>query len=266
MEHASDLDPSGFDYIYVDWAHLRRPLMSRLGLASDRVLTAGRGVRDAEPEPRDSTPERDPYRVALLAGPEVSLRLAVEMLGDLRRHDDRFSVEILTESSPDAQPAFPAPGADHRGVTVCPIDTDSALRAALARTSFLVATSSAVEQYAQVVLQAKKAGLVVLASESAMAAELILTEYDGVLLEEDAGSPEFAKACAAQILRVSNDHELSARLRTRAASEALSWRAVARQWVAHWNRLAAHAPSRGPPAGQRRDGCLERGALRAGGG
>jgi len=218
MEVVRDLDPADFDHVYSVWAHLRRDFLAWSGLPSDRVLTTGVGVSDRAAVTPAPTPS-DPYRVLLLAGAEPALPLAAEILQGLREHDSRFSVEILGEPDATAE--------------------------ALARARIVVATRSAIEAQADLVVRARKAGLIVLAPDGGIAPELILPEYDGVLVEEDSKSPAFPKACVTAVLRLRDDGELAERFSARARTEPLSWHAVAREWMAHWGRL--DAPAAGLP-------------------
>ena len=222
-EPVTGLDPRDFDCVYVTWAELRRHVLARSGLASDRVLTTGLGVSSRGTPIAPARSERDPYRVALLAGSEPARALAAEILRGLRELDSRFSVEIL--GGPDVE---------------------DELDNAVAQTSVLVVTGPVADDQADLVIRAKKAGAVVVAADGGAAAEVILPDYDGVLLEEAPDSPAFAKACVAQILRLRDDRELAERLRARAMTEPLSWHAIARQWVAHWRRLAAPADATPP--------------------
>jgi len=49
----------------------------------------------------------------------------------------------------------------------------------------LVVTRSAAELYADIVIRARKAGLIVVVPDGGTASELVFSRYDGVLLEED---------------------------------------------------------------------------------
>ena len=239
-----DYDPADFDYVCVTWAHLRRSVRALWGLASDRVLTTGLGVSGRRAVAPSTTSGRDPHRVALLAGSEPALPLAAEILQGLREHDSRFGVEIL--GAPEGG-GVAETVATHAGLSVRSGRDDEALDAALAMTSVLVVTRSAAEDQSDFVIRARHAGAIVVAADGPTASELVLPEYDGVLLEDAPESPAFVKACVAQVLRLRDDGELSRRLRARAMTEPLSWAAIARQWVAHWGRLAAPERRSPPP-------------------
>lgn len=240
-----DFDPADFDCVYVTWAHLRRRVLELWGLASDRVLTTGlggSGRRAAAPPPMS---ERDPHRVALLAGSEPALPLAAEILQGLRTHDSRFRVEIL--GVPAAGDLAETVVGTYVGLSVRSWRDDDEVDAALGQTRVLVVTRSAADGQADLVIRARNAGAVVVAADGPTASELVLPEYDGVLLEDAPESPAFVKACVAQVLRLRDDGELSQRLSAHAMTEPLSWPAIAHQWVRHWGRLAALETDSKPP-------------------
>jgi hypothetical protein len=243
IELVRSLDPADFDYVYVTWAHLRPDILAWSGLASDRVLTTGLGVSDRLAGTPPTAPERDPYRVVLLAGAEPALPIAAEILRGLREHDARFSVEILGELGVGGL----GPAAADAGVSMRSTPRERELSEALAKTGVLVVTRSAADRQADIVVGARQAGLIVVAPEGGTASELIFPECDGVLVEEDSESPAFPKACVTAVLRLRDDSELAERFRTGAMTEPLSWRAVAREWVAHWRRLDAPAAAAQTP-------------------
>jgi hypothetical protein len=226
-------DPAAFDYVYVAWAHLRPAVLAWSGLASDRVLTTGLAVSEPVPAAPTPTAARDSHRVTLLTGSEPALPMATEILRALRRHDSRFSVEILGE--PDA--ADVSPSAIRAGVPARAPRSEGERSDTSAKAGILVVTRSAAERDADVVIRARKAGLVVVAPAGGTASELVFPEYDGVLLDEDSASSAFPEACATAVRQLCDDTQRAERLRARAMSEPLSWHAIAREWVAHWERL-----------------------------
>jgi glycosyltransferase involved in cell wall biosynthesis len=244
IELVRNLDPADFDYVYAAWAHLRPDLLAWSGLAADRVLTTGLGVSGRVAVTPPTPPERDPHRVVLLAGSEPALPVAAEILRGLREHDARFSVEILGELDGGGL----GPAAADAGVSLRSTRREDELSEVLAKTGVLVVTGSAADRQADIVVLARKSGVIVVAPDRGTASEVVFPEYDGVLLEEDSESPEFPKACVTAVLRLRDDSELAERFRARAMTEPLSWRAVAREWVAHWGRLdASAAAAQRPP-------------------
>jgi hypothetical protein len=214
MGWVDQLDAARFDAVYVAWAHLRSAVLAWSGLPSDRVLTTGLGAPTRSTTP---TPVRrdDARRVLFLAGSEPAVPIARDILGGLHEHDERFAVEILDASD------------------------DDDLDAALAGAALLVVSRSGAEAHPDVMIRARQAGVLVVAATGEIAAEVMFPDYDGVLVDEEAGSPAFAKACEAAIVQFTDEPARAAQFRARAMDEPLAWERIAREWVAHWTRTEA---------------------------
>lgn len=232
--------PANYDYIYTASNFMRSCVTQTWGAAARQIFTCPRGVVPqfyAAP-----VPKRDPYRLAYSGHPEKGLPAALAVLQQLRAVDSRFHLHVFGGHALWGQPEAPQPA--QAGVHYCGVLGQRALARALQGCGFALALQTRQEPFGMAVLEAQRAGCVVIASAVGAFPEIVSAGVDGFLL---AGAPAAAVAAAAEIiLELLQQPQRLQAVRNAAQCAALPWDAVAAAYAQHWAWALNGAM---PPAG-----------------
>ena len=125
----------------------------------------------------------------------------------------------------------------------------SALVPHLFQYEYLLAPQAMEEGFGIGLQEAKRAGMIVIASEVGAFAELVRHDQDGFLIAE----PHETAACHDRmtrlVLTLSRDPDRRARIRGNALQTPWSWRTAAQTWSAHWDHVLADGRAGGEATG-----------------
>ncbi len=232
----ADLDVVAPDFVYAASNFLRRVCIERWGVPASQVVVFYNGLRqDAFAEAEARGMPRDPFGIAYIGPPEKGLAASLEVLRRLRVADARFHLDVfgggrLWGRGDEAPP--PEPGLIFHGML-----GQSALVPRLFEYEYLLAPQAMEEGFGIGLQEAKRAGMIAIASEVGAFAELVRHGHDGFLITE----PHHTAAChdrmAELILTLSRDPDRRARVRAEALKTPWSWATTARNWTSHWDQV-----------------------------
>ena len=224
----ADCQPAAYDYIYTASNFMRRSVTQTWGAAARQIFTCPRGV-----VPEFYAPpmvQRNPYRLAYSGHPQKGLAEALEVLQLLRAIDARFHLHVFGGRALWGQPEAAQPA--QAGVQYCGVLGQRALARALQGCGFALALQTRQEPFGMAVLEAQRAGCVVIASAAGAFPEIVASGVDGFLLP---GAPAAAVAAAAEIiLELLQQPQRLQAVRAAAQSAALPWEVVAAAYAQHW--------------------------------
>ena len=238
----ADLDVAAPDFVYAASNFLRRVCIERWGIAAPRLFVCYNGLNQAAFEAAEAhAGARDPFALAYIGPPEKGLAASLEVLRRLRAADERFHLDIFGGGRlwgrTDEAPA-PEPGLTFHGML-----GQSALVPRLFQYEYLLAPQAMEEGFGIGLQEAKRAGMIVIASEVGAFAELVRHDQDGFLIAE----PHETAACHDRmtrlVLTLSGDPVRRARIRRNALQTPWSWRTAAQTWAAHWDHVLADRPA-----------------------
>jgi glycosyltransferase involved in cell wall biosynthesis len=220
--------PANYDYIYTASNFMRSCVTQNWGAAARQIFTCPRGVVPEFYAP--PAPARDPFRLAYSGHPEKGLPAALAVLRQLRAVDARFHLQVFGGHALWGQPQAPQPA--QAGVHYCGVLGQRALARALQGCGFALALQARQEPFGMAVLEAQRAGCVVIASAAGAFPEIVDSGVDGFLLP---GAPAGAVAATAGlILELLQQPQRLQALRNAAQCAALPWSVVAAAYAQHW--------------------------------
>lgn len=235
----SDLDVVAPDFVYAASNFLRRVCIERWGVPASRLFVCYNGVKqEAFAEAEARAIPRDPFGMAYIGPPEKGLAASLEVLRRLRIADARFHLDVFGGGRlwgrGDEAPA-PEPGLIFHGML-----GQAALVPRLFEYEYLLAPQAMEEGFGIGLQEAKRAGMIAIASDVGAFAELVRHGHDGFLVTE----PHHTAAChdrmAELILTLSRDPDRRARVRAHALGTPWSWTTSARSWTSHWDHVLGH--------------------------
>lgn len=245
--HGPDM-PGGFaaldaDCVYAVSNFIADAAHARWGLERARLFVAYNAFEErlfAHRWPR-RPPRRDPHRLAYFAHPSKGLDAAVEVVRRLRRFDPRFHLvvyggEALWGGQGGRRRA--EPGVIERGL----IGQRRLLRE-LQAAAFSIQLQAREEPGALAIVDALRAGCIILGSPVGCYPEMLLDGVDGFLIPGN-HTEEPAWSRAAEIVRaLASDADAAAALSRNAQLVPWDSDTMARVWSAHWEWWLAGRPA-----------------------
>jgi glycosyltransferase involved in cell wall biosynthesis len=251
--HRIEIEPLAPDYIYVASNFLRDAFVERWGLPPERVFVCYNGIQQERFEVAaadERTPSRDPFALVYIGPRAKGLDAAIRIQRRLRAEDPRYHLDVLGGNRLWSLPDPPTP--DEPGVRWVGLLGQSDLVPRLFGYEYCLAPQAMEEGFGIAVQEAKRAGVIVFASEVGAFGELIRTGQDGFLISEPHPSPAAEDHVVRVILQLAGDPAERARLRVNAMRTPWSWTLAARTWTAHWDHLLGRSRSstEPPPGGE----------------
>ncbi|MCJ7676209.1 MAG: glycosyltransferase family 4 protein [Anaerolineales bacterium] len=184
-------------------------------------------------------PERDPFQLIYFSHPSKGLETTLSILSELRRAEPRFHLEVAGGARlwGGAEAALiQADGVRDHGLL-----GQRALVPLLLRSTYAIQMQDREEPFGFSVIEAMRAGLVVVASPAGALAELIADGVDGVIVSGDHREPSTRQAAVEAILRLHEDPESRAAIVCRARVAASDTDTLARAWVEDWRARLGEA-------------------------
>ncbi len=236
--HLIEIEPLAPDYIYVPSNFLRDVCVERWGLPPERVFVTYNGIQQERFEAAaadERTPPRDPFALVYIGPKAKGLDAAIQVQRRLYAEDRRYHLDVVGGNRLWSQPDPPLPNAP--SVRLIGMLGQAELVPRLFQYEYCLAPQAMEEGFGIAVQEAKRAGVIVLASDVGAFGELICTGQDGFLVPEPHASPASDDHFVRVILRLASDPVERARLRATAMRTPWSWTLAARTWVAHWDQV-----------------------------
>ncbi len=241
--------PGGLSRVRWDWVYaksnfLRDVVVQDWGVSPEVVFVTYNGF-DAKVFQQEEMrpPPRDPFRLMYFSHPSKGLEAAVALVRSLRQRDPRYRLEVFGGNrlwGQEEEPFEPVDGVRYHGL----VGQRCIVRELLA-SGYALALQSREEPFGLAVLEAMRAGCVVLASAVGAYPELIRHGVDGFLLSGKPESSGVQEAARDLILALNARPEL--RLSVERAARTVPWDTdlIARTWAAHWHWCLERARPRG---------------------
>lgn len=230
---ADSLWALSYDYLYLPSNYMRGIAESRWEISPEKLFVVYNGIEEeyfAEPG-TSSAGGRDPFACVYLGYPQKGLGHAREVLRRLRTIDPRFHLDVIgghelrQEKSSEVEEE---PGLVFRGLL-----GQRMLARELSRYTYCIALQQRPEPFGIVVIEAQRAGVVVVASKVGAFPELIRDGINGFLIGAEAGSPASYDEATELISFLSGAPDVVGLVRGRASSCPWSWDLLSRTWLAH---------------------------------
>ena len=228
------LEETGFDCLYAVSNFVAGVAHREWGVPRDRIFV----TYNAFEEELFAAAERlglrrEPYRLVYFSHPSKGLETAIAVLWRLRAVDHRF--HLVAFGGPQLWGEAEAPAPAEEGVTYCGLVGHRQLAGELLQCRFSLHLQGREEPGALAIVDALRAGCILIGSPVGCYPEMVQDGSDGFLLAGDHTSAEVRDRAAARILRLVEDRALSAVVRGRAQSVPWDTDTMARVWSGHWD-------------------------------
>ena len=238
-----------YDFVYAPSNFVRRTAVTGWGVPTGKVFASHHGVQEANYPSRDRrSPGRNPYSLLYAGHPSKGLETAIAILRSLRKTDQRFHLHVYGDAGlwgETGQTPQPEVGITFHGTI-----GQRQLAREIQGCSFCINLQHRQEPFGMAVIEAMRAGCIVLASSVGAYPEIVTHGWDGFLLRGDPFSDHTRQAAASLILALVRNPEYVSFLRRNAIHTPLTWDQVARTWEGHWEWFLAGADRNTPPTHQ----------------
>ena len=222
-----------FDSVYALSNYVRDIAIKRWEISPRKIYVTHRGVKADFYESHEAK-LRNPFWLAYCGHPSKGLGAAIGVLKELRQKDDRYILHVFggrqlwgeLEEGFDEQP----------GVVYHGLVGQKQLAQELSRMGFCLNLQSREEPFGMVVIEAMRAGCIVIASKVGAFPELIRSGNNGFLIEGHKEVQAILRV-AKMILALNQNHTYSEQIRRHAISSPLPWEVLAQAWSGHWEWL-----------------------------
>lgn len=179
--------------------------------------------------------ERDPYRCIYFSHPSKGLIPAIKLIGHLRNMDPRFHLEVYGGEALWGQAAQSRE--DEQGVKFFGLLGQTDLSRKLLASSFAIQLQTRQEPGALAIVEAMRAGCIVIGSAVGCYPEYIDHGRDGLVYAGDPEDPDLLDEVATQIHRIRLLGHSADYVRQNASRIPWSSDAMADVWLSHWDWL-----------------------------
>ena len=233
--------PGGFDRLDVDCVYAVSNFIGEVvrrdwSVPSEKIFVVYNAFDDevfraAEREVSD----RDPFRLIYFSHPSKGLNAAISVLRKLRSIDPEYRLDVYggyrlwgqQERQFDSEA-----GVEYHGLV-----GQERLIQGLLRSSFSIQLQNREEPGALAIVEALRAGCVLLGSHVGCYPEYIKHGENGFLIAGNAETVQVHQNTADQILKLASDSEKLGTVREQASAALWSSMTMARVWTAHWDYL-----------------------------
>ena len=256
IEPPNGLSSYPYDFVYVPSNFVRKKAVTGWGIASEKTFTSHHGVMEANYSSRNRrSPRRSPFSLLYAGHPSKGLETAITILRSLREADQRFHLHVYGDAGLWGESGqVPEPEV---GITFHGTIGQRQLAQEIQGCSFCINLQHRQEPFGMAVIEAMRAGCIVLASSVGAYPEIVTHGWDGFLLRGDPFSGHTRRAAADLILTLVRTPEYVSFLRRNAIHTPLTWDQVARTWEGHWEWVLTGADRKTSPACPTLAGCTE---------
>ena len=245
-----------FDFVYSPSNFIRGKAIAEWGVTRDKVFVSHRGVMETNFAGRGRRPPvRNPFALLYAGHPSKGLETALAITRSLRVADQRFHLHVYGgagiwgEAGENPQPEV--------GITFHGIIGQRQLARDIQGCSFSINLQHRQEPFGMTVIEAMRAGCIVLASPVGAYPEIVTHGRDGFLVSGDPLEEQTRRAAVNLILELVRNPEYAGYLRRNALQTPLSWDQVARTWEGHWDWVLSAATREATPFNPVLGNCAE---------
>lgn len=241
----NNVDATEFDFYYAISHYLKERLITEWGLPYEKVIAVEHGYDPDDIGPAGGDSERDSHKIIFASHPGKGLQRVEEIVRKLREHDSRFQLDVYgsrrlwDDQTTEETSLPPEPWVSQKGLIGQP-----ELIRRMQGCGFMLHLTDYPDLQSLVIQQAKKAGVITIASDVGGNSELIEDGHDGFLVEDHFLSDVCLQKVVALVTYVVNDAEYAGFIRENARRHCLTWDGIAVDWIGHWNGLLGRKKSR----------------------
>ena len=221
------------DFVYVPSNFIRVIAKRDWSVEPSRLFVTYNALEETLfcPEPADAL-ERDPFALVYLGYPGKGLDNALAVLNKLRDRDPRFHLSVYGDYSLWGQKQ--ALEKSQEGLHLHGTIPQKVLAKRLFRYTFMLALQDFEEPFGIALIEAKRAGVIPIASPVGAFPETVRHGVDGVLIEGDPKSDVTHERAARAIWELSRASETVREMRQMAMPVPWTWEKIAQVWTHHW--------------------------------
>ena len=236
-----------FDYVYVPSSFIRRIAVTEWGIPPDRIFVSHRGVMETYFASRGRRlPVRNPFSLLYAGHPSKGLETAMAITRSLRVADQRFHLHVYGGAGIWGE-AGENPQSE-AGIKFHGIIGQRQLEREMQRCSISLSLQTIRDSFGMTVIEAMRAGCIVLVSPVGAYPEIVTHGWNGFLVPGDPLGEPTRRAAAGLILALIRNPEYASFLRRNAVRTPLTWDQVARTWEGHWEWVMAGSARETTPA------------------
>jgi glycosyltransferase involved in cell wall biosynthesis len=227
------LDRIGFDALYAVSNFVAEVAAGGWGVPRERLFVVYNGFEErtfARAERRRL--QRDPYRLVYFSHPSKGLGAAIAVLRRLRQGDPRFTLHVY--GGPGLWGQEEAAPLAEEGLVDHGLVGQRMLAAELLKCGFSLQLQSREEPGALAIVDAMRAGCVIIGSSVGCYPEMIDGKGNGFLVPGDPASEDVLDRAASLVLGLVRDPDALKRVRQNAQAAIWDTDTLARAWTAHW--------------------------------
>ncbi len=230
------VDDAFFDYYYANSVFLKKKAVQEWHLPLEKVITTHQGFDPADFEGADGTVPRDENAFVFASHPskgldrvtEIAQRLRQDVMVDVRL--DVYGGYRLWSDNDMRVPVSGFPWIRYRGMVSQP-----ELCRSLFRYGFMLHLTDYEDTSSVLIHQAKRAGVIVIASDVGGNREVIENGRDGFVIADNYRSEECYVNVRKLITILIEDSTYAGYIRENASRHSFTWEKIAREWMRHWD-------------------------------
>ena len=223
-----------FDYLYALSNFVRDIIVNRWGIEAHKLCTSHRGVKEDHYQlPEDEISGRDPFGIIYTSHPSKGLEPAINILNILKRGDPRFSLHVYG--------GYQLWGEKEKTIDVVPnlnyhgLIGQRSLAHEMQKYSYALNIQDREEPFGIGLIEAMRAGCIVLASSVGAFPEIIHHGYNGFLVKGKSSDETTHQAASRIILGLTGNENDKHFIRRNALARPHNWKIVAEAWKGHWD-------------------------------
>jgi glycosyltransferase involved in cell wall biosynthesis len=231
-----------FDFVYSPSNFIRGKVFREWGVAHEKLFVSHRGIEEANfTRHSQKGDQRDPFALLYLGHPSKGLETAIYILRSLRLIEPRFHMHVYGgaglwgEAGQDPPP--------EEGISFHGIVGQRRLSSEIQCCSFSLNFQHRQEPFGMAVIEAMRAGCIVLASPVGAYSEIVTHGQNGILVPGDHTQNETRQTATDLILSLVRNQEYIEYLRRNAMKTPLTWDTIARTWEGHWDWVLSGRPT-----------------------
>lgn len=225
-----------FDVIYAPSHFMKEGAVKHWGMRADVITVCGHGIDEpAFAEAEKIAAPRDPFGIVYFGHPAKGLDVAIEVVRSLRQRDRRFHLDIFGGYQLHGQSPQEITGEE--GIEFKGMVGQRELARRLFSYGFCLTLQEYEEPFGIAVIEAKRAGVIVLASKVGAHPETIADGYDGFLIDEHYRSVECKDKAVRLAAYLVKNESYAGYIRKNAVNQSVSWENTARAYITHWDKV-----------------------------
>jgi glycosyltransferase involved in cell wall biosynthesis len=235
----SGIDNTFFDYYYANSEFLKKRAIQEWKFPFEKVLATHQGY---DPEDflgiQTDSIERNPYAIVFASHPSKGLNRIIEIIEQLRKDvSNKLNLDIyggfkLWDDNDTREVSTQKDFISYKGFLSQP-----ELCKKLFNYNFMLHLTDYEDTSSILIQQAKKSGVIVIASDVGGNCELVENGYDGFIIKDNYGSLKCYTKVKNLIAYLLNHMNYISYIRENAQKHSLSWDEIAIEWATHWSEI-----------------------------